>query len=174
MILFGGHIANWEIAGLAAAQYGLDIAQIYRAPNNPLIDRIVARLRGGGSELIPKGTIASRRAVAALRRGGHVSLLADQKLNEGIAVPFFGRPAMTAPALALLALRFGCAILPARVERLRGARFRLTLYPPLDMPRSGDRDGDVMTIMTAVNATLEAWISERPEQWFWVHSRWPD
>jgi KDO2-lipid IV(A) lauroyltransferase len=109
-----------------------------------------------------------------LRRGGHVSLLADQKLNEGIAVPFFGRPAMTAPALALLALRFGCAILPARVERLRGTRFRLTLYPPLDMPRSGDRDGDVMTIMTAVNATLEAWISERPEQWFWVHSRWPD
>src|SRR5204863_23216 len=114
----------------------------------------VARRRGGGSERIPKGTIASRRAVAALRRGGHVSLLADQKLNEGIAVPFFGRPAMTAPALALLALRFGCAILPARVERLRGARFRLTLYPPLDMPRSGDRDGDVMTIITAVNATL--------------------
>src|SRR5207248_1876737 len=77
VLRFGGHIGNWEIAGLAAAQYGLDIAQIYRAPNNPLIDRIVARLRGGGSELIPKGTIASRRAVAALRRGGHVSLLAD-------------------------------------------------------------------------------------------------
>jgi lauroyl/myristoyl acyltransferase len=28
--------------------------------------------------------------------------------------------------------------------------------------------------MTAVNATLEAWIRECPEQWFWVHSRWPD
>ncbi len=174
VILFGGHLANWEIAALAAAQYGLDIAQIYRAPNNPLIDRIVARLRGGGSELIPKGTIASRRAVAALRRGGHVSLLADQKLNEGLAVPFFGRPAMTAPALALLALRFDCTVLPARVERLRGARFRLTLYPPLDVPRTGDRDADLMAIMTAVNATLEAWIRERPEQWFWVHSRWPD
>ena len=173
VILFGGHLANWEIAALAAAQYGLDIAQIYRAPNNPLIDRIVARLRGGGSELIPKGTIASRRAVAALRRGGHVSLLADQKLNEGIAVPFFGRPAMTAPALALLALRFDCTVLPARVERLRGARFRLTLYPPLDVPRTGDRDADLMAIMTAVNATLEAWIRECPEQWFWVHSRWP-
>jgi KDO2-lipid IV(A) lauroyltransferase len=174
VILFGGHLGNWEIAALAAAQYGLDIAQIYRAPNNPLIDRIVARLRGGGSELIPKGTIASRRAVAALRRGGHVSLLADQKLNEGIAVPFFGRPAMTAPALALLAVRFDCTVLPARVERLRGARFRLTLYPPLDVPRTGDRDADLMAIMTAVNATLEAWIRECPEQWFWVHSRWPD
>src|SRR5947207_7378148 len=174
VILFGAHLGNWEIAALAAGQRGLDIAQIYRAANNPLIDRMIARLRGGKSELIPKGAVASRRAVAALRRGGHVSLLADQKLNEGIAVPFFGRTAMTAPPLALWALRFDCAVLPARVERLRGARFRLTLYPPLDMPRSGDRDGDVMTIMTAVNATLEAWISERPEQWFWVHSRWPD
>jgi KDO2-lipid IV(A) lauroyltransferase len=174
VILFGGHLANWEIAALAASQYGLDIAQIYRAPNNPLIDRIVARLRGGGSELIPKGVIASRRAVAALRRGGHVSLLADQKLNEGIAVPFFGRPAMTAPALALLALHFDCVVLPARVERLSGACFRLSLNPPLDVPRTGDRAADVMAMMTAVNAILEAWIRERPEQWFWVHSRWPD
>jgi Kdo2-lipid IVA lauroyltransferase/acyltransferase len=174
VILFGGHLGNWEIAALAAGEYGLDIAQIYRAANNPLIDRLIARLRGESGELIPKGAIASRRAVAALRRGGHVSLLADQKLNEGIAVPFFGRPAMTASALALLALRFDCAVLPARVERLHGAHFRLTLYPPLDLPRSGDRDADVAALMRMVNETLEGWIRERPEQWFWVHSRWPD
>ncbi|HYU12444.1 MAG TPA: lauroyl acyltransferase, partial [Stellaceae bacterium] len=174
VVMFGGHLANWEIAALAAGQHGLDIAQIYRAANNPLVDRMIARLRGGRGELIPKGAIASRRAVAALRRGGHVSLLADQKLNDGIAVPFFGRPAMTAPALALLALRFDCAVLPARVERLEGAHFRLTLCPPLELPRSGDREADVATVMRLVNATLEGWIRERPEQWFWVHSRWPD
>src|SRR5438128_4667633 len=174
VVMFGGHLANWEIAALAAGQYGLDIAQIYRAANNPLVDRMIARLRGGRGELIPKGAVASRRAVAALRRGGHVSLLADQKLNDGIAVPFFGCPAMTAPALALLALRFDCVVLPARVERLRGAHFRLTLYPPLEVARSGDREADVAALMRTVNATLESWIRERPEQWFWVHSRWPD
>src|SRR5213078_1078923 len=124
---------------------------IYRPANNPLIDRMIARLRGGNGELIPKGAIASRRAVGALRRGAHLSLLADQKLNDGIAVPFFGRPAMTAPALALLALRFDCAVLPARVERLQGAQFRLTLYPPLDLPRSGDREADVAALMGSVN-----------------------
>src|SRR5437763_11516766 len=174
VILFGGHLGNWEIAALAAGQRGLDIAQIYRPANNPLIDRMIARLRGGNGELIPKGAVASRRAVAALRRGGHVSLLADQKLNEGIALPFSGRPAMTASALALLALRFDCTVLPARVERLNGAHFRLTLYPPLELPHSGDRDADIAALMTAVNTTLEGWIRERPEQWFWVHSRWPD
>lgn len=179
VILFSGHLGNWEIAALAGGQYGIEIAQIYRAANNPLVDAMLARLRGRLGELIPKGAVASRRAVAVLRRGGHLSLLADQKLNDGIAVPFFGRDAMTAPALALLALRFDCDVLPVRVERLvehpkGGAHFRLTVYPPLTPPDSGDRDADTLALMTLVNRTLEAWIRERPEQWFWLHRRWPD
>jgi KDO2-lipid IV(A) lauroyltransferase len=174
VIIFGGHIGNWEIAALAAGQYGIDIAQIYRAANNPLVDRMIARFRGNGSEFIAKGTAGSRRALAALRRGAHLALLVDQKLNDGIAVPFFGRAAMTAPALATLALHFDCAVLPARVERLRGAHFRLTIGAPLPLPRSGNRAADVASLMSAVNYTLENWIRERPEQWFWVHRRWPD
>src|SRR6266550_2923148 len=75
VIVFGGHLGNWEIAALAAGQYGIDVAQIYRAANNPLVDRMIARFRGTGSEFIPKGAIASRRALAALRRGGHLTLL---------------------------------------------------------------------------------------------------
>ena len=85
-----------------------------------------------------------------------------------------GDPGIEAPALALLALRFDCAVLPARVERLDGAHFRLTLDPPLDLPRTGDRDPDVAASIRSVNATLEGWIHERSEQWFWVHSRSPD
>ena len=37
----------------------------------------------------------------------HAAMLVDQKMNDGIAVPFFGREAMTAPALAMLAIRPG-------------------------------------------------------------------
>jgi Kdo2-lipid IVA lauroyltransferase/acyltransferase len=174
VIIFGGHLGNWEVAALAAGQYGIDVAQIYRAANNKLVDRMIAGFRGTRSEFIPKGAVASRRALAALRRGAHLTLLVDQKLNDGIRVPFFGRPAMTAPALALLALHFDCAVVPARVERVSGAHFRLTLYPPLPLPKSGERAADVAALMTAVNLTLETWIRERPEQWFWLHRRWPD
>src|SRR5207302_10059234 len=174
VIIFGGHLGNWEIAALAAGQYGIDVAQIYRAANNTLVDRMIARFRGSDSEFIPKGRVASRRALAALKRGAHLTLLVDQKLNDGIAVPFFGRAAMTAPALALLALHFDCAVLPARVERLRGPHFRLTIYPPLPLSRSGDRHADVAAVMATVNRTLEGWIRDRPEQWFWLHRRWPD
>ena len=155
-------------------QHGISVAQIYRAGNNPLLDRMITRFRGDKGELIPKGRVAARRAIAALRRGTHLTLLADQKMNDGIPVPFFGRPAMTAPALAVLALRFDCDVLPARVERLDGAHFRLTVFPPLLVTRSGDFHADAAALMTRVNATLEEWIRDRPEQWLWVHRRWPD
>jgi KDO2-lipid IV(A) lauroyltransferase len=174
MIIFSGHIANWEIALLAAVQYGITVAQIYRAANNPLVDRMIARFRGDAGELIPKGAVAARRAIATLRRGAHLTMLADQKMNDGIPVPFFGRPAMTAPALAALALRFDCDVLPARVERLDGAHFRLTIFPPLPLARTGDSHTDAAALMAQVNAILEMWIRDRPEQWFWVHQRWPD
>jgi Kdo2-lipid IVA lauroyltransferase/acyltransferase len=174
IIFFSGHIANWEIAMLAGVQYGIPLAQIYRASNNPLLDRMILRFRGDRGELIPKGPVAARRAIAGLRRGTHLTLLADQKMNDGIPVPFFGRPAMTAPALAVLALRFQCDVLPARVERLAGARFRLTVFPPLPLPRSGEPHADTAALMARVNATLESWVRDRPEQWLWVHRRWPD
>jgi KDO2-lipid IV(A) lauroyltransferase len=60
------------------------------------------------------------------------------------------------------------------MERTTGCRFRLSFYPALEPPASGDRHADVMTVMTRLNAMLEAWIRERPAEWLWVHNRWPD
>ena len=174
MIIFSGHIANWEIGMLAAVQYGISVAQIFRAANNPFVDRMITRFRGIGGELIPKGTVAARRAISVLHRGAHLTMLADQKMNDGIPVLFFGRSAMTSSALAALALRFDCDVLPARVERLGGARFRLTVFPPLPLPRSGDHHADVAALMTQVNRILEEWIRDSPGEWFWLHRRWLD
>jgi KDO2-lipid IV(A) lauroyltransferase len=175
LIFVSAHFANWEVASLAATQRGLAVAQIYRAANNPLVDRLIGRFRGVvGSELIPKGSVAARRAIEALREGRHLAALVDQKMNDGIPVPFFGRDAMTAPAIAQLALRFDCAIIPARVERLHGAHFRLTVFPPVEIERTGDRHADTLALMTRVNAVIESWIRARPDLWFWLHRRWPD
>ena len=174
-ILFSAHYGNWEVAALAAAQAGLAVAQIYRAPNNPLIDRLIMAARGrDGGLFIPKGHSAARRLVEAIANGHALTMLVDQKMNDGIAVPFFGRDAMTAPALGRLARRFDCTIVPVRVERRGGAHFRLICEPPLPVPRSADPHADVLALMTAVNATIERWIRADPAQWFWLHRRWPE
>ena len=73
---------------LAGAQHGILAAQIYRAANHPLMDRMLARFRGNQGAFIPKDAVAARRAIKALRRDTHLGLLADQKMNDGIPVPF--------------------------------------------------------------------------------------
>jgi KDO2-lipid IV(A) lauroyltransferase len=175
LIFFSGHFGNWEVASVAVRQHGVELLQVYRSSNNPDVEAIMRQLRQSlGVEPVRKGPAGARRIVAALRHGQNLALLIDQKLNDGIAVPFFGRVAMTAPALAELALRYDCPVLPTRVDRLHGARFRVTIFSALDFTRSDDRPADVRAAMTEVNRCLEQWIRERPGQWFWLHRRWPE
>jgi KDO2-lipid IV(A) lauroyltransferase len=174
-IFFSAHYGNWEIAVRTASQVGFEVTGVYRAPNNPIVDRFMLWARGAeGGELVPKGDIAAKAAFGALRQGRALCMLVDQKMNDGIPVPFFGRDAMTAPALAVLALRYDCAVVPIRMERLKGARFRMTSEPPLALPKTGNTEADRRALMTQVNAVVERWVRERPEQWLWLHRRWPD
>lgn len=174
-IFFSGHIGNWEIAALTLEQGGIPATVVYRAANNPIVDRMISRIRGAVMQhLVPKGHDGTRELVRTLGAGKHVALLVDQKLNTGIPVPFFGRDAMTAPAVATFALRYDCPVWPIRVERLDGATFRVTAYPKLAMPEEGTREERIRAITIAINQVLEDWIRERPEQWLWLHRRWPD
>jgi KDO2-lipid IV(A) lauroyltransferase len=174
-IFFSAHIANWEILSLGATQYGLPLDRVYRAANNRLVEWLYRRGRAVvEGALIPKGAEGARQLLKSLRNGNHLGILVDQKMNDGIPVKFFGRDAMTAPALAELALRFDCPVVPARVVRLPGARFRFEVDPPLEFTPTGDRHADVATLMAMVNDRLEAWIRATPEQWLWLHNRWPD
>jgi KDO2-lipid IV(A) lauroyltransferase len=176
-LLFAGHLANWEVLQPVAASFGIRLAGFYRAASNPLVDRMIRGLRtdaGGGETLMfAKGAAGARAAMAHLLGGGKLGMLVDQKMNDGIAVPFFGRDAMTAPAAAAFALRFRCPIVPVCVQRLGPMRFRIVVSPPLALPDSGDRAADIAALMIEVNATLERWIRARPAEWLWLHRRWP-
>ncbi len=174
-VCFSAHLGNWEVASLAGTQRGLPLDQVYRAANNPLVEKLYSFARRPvGGEKIPKGAKGARKLLASLKSGRHVAMLVDQKLNDGIPVPFFGRDAMTPPALASLALRFDCPVIPVRVVRLDGPRFRVTVEPPMTAVKTNDQQADVLALMTRVNAKIEGWIREYPEQWLWVHKRWPD
>lgn len=173
-IFFTAHLANWEVPALTVDRRGLPIHLIYRAPSNRLNDALFRFRQPGSGELIPKGSPGAKQALRLLKGGGHLGIVMDQKMNDGIAVPFFGRDAMTAPALAQFALKFDCPVVPVRAERLEGARFRITHFPPMEITRTGDRQADIAAIIARVNATIEEWVRQRPEQWLWLHNRWPD
>lgn len=176
-IFFSGHISNWELLPPVVAAFGMPLSSMFRPAANPVIDTLIAELRraaiGADLPMFPKGAAGGRAALAHMARGGFLGILMDQKLNDGIAVDFFGQPAMTAPALAALALRFRCPVIPGHAQRIAPARLRFVVDPPLELPDTGDRAADIAALTREVNATLERWIRARPESWLWLHRRWP-
>ena len=173
-LMLSGHFANWEIMGIAASRFGLDGAIVYRPPNNPYVDRFIAQARGkkGYADQISKHN-GAKRIFSFLRAGRAILLLADQKTNEGIAAPFFGRDAMTTPVPAMLALKLNVPIVFASNKRLGGARFRVTMYPPLEFTPTGDYRADIKAMTAAINLRLEDMVRADPSQWLWIHRRWP-
>ncbi len=174
-IFFGAHFGSFDLATLLATRRNIDITIIYRRANNLLAEKLIQswRTRCGGT-WAPKGRQGSVLVLKALARRGAVAVLADQRYKQGVAVPFFGRDAMTAPALAEIALDRGIPLIPIRVLREPRAHFHVHLFRPLEIVRTGDRERDVHALLCKVNGTFEEWIREHPEQWLWLHRRWDD
>lgn len=174
-IFFSGHIANWEIYGPMALKHDVRLNLLYRKPNNPWVDGLLRYARGGDTVgHVAKSERGAREMLSLLKQKSALAILMDQKLTGGVSVPFFGRDAQTASALALFALKFDCPIIPGVAERLPGARFRVRLYPPLTITKTGDQEADVRRILLEVNGWLEQWIRARPAEWLWLHKRWPN
>lgn len=167
-IYASAHLANWEIAPLASHLRGLPMTLIYRRINNPLVDRMIHRIRSRHcAGLYPKGRRGAAEVLRALKAEKPLGMLVDQKMNDGIEVPFFGLPAMSAPATAELAQRYHVPIVMVRVVRESGASFRLELEEIAVAPEESAAE-----IMQRIHRQLESWISEFPEQWLWIHRRW--
>lgn len=47
------------------------------------------------------------------------------------------------------------------------------ITPPLKVPKIGTPQEKTIALLTQMNQHIEAWIRDHPEQWFWVHRRWP-
>jgi tetraacyldisaccharide 4'-kinase len=174
VVAISGHFANWELIPLAAHLNGINGAGIYRAPNNPFMDDwlVKERIAHTFPSQIPKGPEGGRLIIKAVKAGMDVAMLIDQKMNEGIAVPFFGYPAMTAPAAATLSIRYNMPIIPLRLERVEGTKFRLYVDEPPEIPRTGDLNADIETLCIWLNDYLERAIRKNPGQWLWLHQRW--
>lgn len=172
--LVSAHYGNWEALLRVAQLRGLDLTFVRREANNPGAEKVLRSMGHWRGRSIAKGSRGGREMLRALSNNERLFLLIDQKMNDGIAVPFFGRDAMTAPAVGRLALAYQCPVVMARVERLEGARFRVTAYPPLKFALTGDKEADTLAIMKQLNEVVEGWIRERPDQWLWLHNRWPD
>lgn len=171
------HQANWDFVIRKINFLYPKFSIIYRKANNPYFDQKILqeRITSTGISMIAKGTIGSKDIINAIKTKASIAMLIDQKMNDGIEVPFFDLPAMTAPAIARLHLKYKYPIIPAQIVRKgKTSNFEIILHPPLQYSPTNDIDQDCYNIMLQINKMLEDWIRQYPGQWFWFHNRWKD
>lgn len=174
-ILFGGHIGNWELGACFVPElYGHELDITYRAPNNPFVDGLLMKCRQINERIgmHAKSRTAGKAIIGALKDKRSVGVLIDQKYNEGVAVPFFGEPAMTNPIFVQLAQKYKCPFIPARCERLENGRFEIELYEPIALFDENDNPRAVEEVLSDAHTHMERWIKQAPAQWLWLHRRW--
>ena len=119
---------------------------------------------------------AARAVIRALRDGCAVGMPLDQNTSreEGIFVPFFGRPACTRDAVARLAMRTGAPVVPGFLYRAADGVGRVARFSPaLEMlPAGDDSKAAVAENTRRMTAAIEDAIRAAPDHWSWIHRRW--
>jgi KDO2-lipid IV(A) lauroyltransferase len=105
VILVTGHFGNWEMMGYSMAAMGFPPTAVARPLDNPYLnDHILALRQRTGLKILFKEGMTDE-AMADLRRGRPLGLIADQDAGRrGFFVDFFGRPASTYKSIGLWAM----------------------------------------------------------------------
>lgn len=174
LLIVTGHFGNWELAGYALALLGFPAHAVARPLDNPYLDAFLRRFRErtGQRVLSKKGDFDRMRQILA--DGGVLATLADQDAGpRGLFVDYFGRPASTHKAIALLALEHKVPIVVAGTPRTaRPAGHEIVLEDEVLPEEFEGRPDAVREITQRFTTGLERLVRRAPEQYFWLHRRW--
>jgi len=167
VILFTGHFTTLEIAAHLLAIH-VPFHAMYRPLRNSLADSVVLRARCRRSPRVyARDDI--RAMIRSLGEGAAVWYAMDQDQGGAHSVfsPFFGVPAATITTTTRLARITGAAVVPYWPVRLPDGRYRIRIFPALEDFPGSDPSQDT----DRINAMLEGWVREVPDQYLWVHRR---
>ena len=172
------HSANWEHAGVWAANQGMRLTAVAeRLRPEGLYQRFVAYREALGLEILPTrgpdratvDTLAQR-----LDDGGVVALLADRDLStRGVPVTFFGHPTRMPAGPALLAIRTGRPLIAVSLWfGPDGTHAKLT--GPLPVPPTGSLSERVGVLTQRLADEFATGIAAHPEDWHMLSRLWLD
>jgi len=174
VIVVTAHLGAWELLPVASALQGDPIHVVVRTMDNATLDRAITALRTRGGNGVIRKQDLMRAGLRLLKAGATLGILIDQNIaaREGVFVDFFGRPACTTYAPALLALRTGAAVIPATILREGPGRHVVVVEKPIELHRSGNLREDLQENTARFTRAIEAFVRRSPAEWFWVHRRW--
>ncbi|MCK8827320.1 lysophospholipid acyltransferase family protein [Natroniella acetigena] len=173
VILFTGHLGNWEILGMYFAALGYPLNALAKNQKNNIFNRELLKIRTSrGANVFDIGTKGVARAYKSLLKGELLLILGDQDAREtGIFVDFFGQPASTPQGPVVLAKKAGSAILPVYLVREGLNQYRLIIEEPMYVSQEADEQ-ELKEKLQQLTSSLEGMIREYPKQWGWFYKRW--
>jgi Kdo2-lipid IVA lauroyltransferase/acyltransferase len=177
-IALTAHLGNWEAALRLLDLFGAPVHVVMHVDRANAAERSLMGLReSGGVRVINFGESPSSvlGARAALARNEILAMQGDRSLGERtIPVTLFGGRFPVPLGPFLLAYLCDAPLLPCFVLQQGFWRWRLVVGPPIQFPRTGERDTDLAAGAAAYAALLESVVRRHPDQWFNFFDMWPD
>ncbi len=174
VLLVSGHFGNWEMGSYNLGLTGFSTYAVARPLDNRFVDEFLVRFRRktGQKLLSKKGDLDRMESILAA--GGKLAVLADQDAGpRGLFVDFFGRPASTHKAIALLAVSHSAPIVVIGARKVGELMRYQHAIEDVILPEEYARRPDAVRAITQrYSAALERLIGSAPEQYFWLHRRW--
>jgi KDO2-lipid IV(A) lauroyltransferase len=174
-IAITGHIGNWELLAAYVAYRGIPLAAIAKRQDDPRVNRLLTDFRTdyGVQVILRESSGSAREILRALKQGAILALHLDLDTRvPSVSVPFFGRLTRTPAAAAVLAVRRDIPAVPAFIQRRPEGGHHVTIMAPIQPPKSGDRQADVLALTRHFSQILEDRIRRQPAEWNWWHRRW--
>ncbi len=171
-IFVSGHFANYELMSMELTKLNLKLATIYRPLNNIFLNSFMVYLRKKFvcKNQIKKGLNGVKEAIRYMEKNFSIALMVDQRLTEGIKVPFFNQLASTTTLPAQLAIRFKCNIIPIYISRSVDNKFKMEIMEPIKI--NSKEKNEKVEITKKINKLIEGLILRDPSQWILTHNRW--
>jgi lauroyl/myristoyl acyltransferase len=186
-VIAGGHLATFELHAAAFAWKGYQTGLIIPGETRPgrvsgFAQKRIARFRDRRrQETLAYSAIytggALQQAVNLLKQGGIVVLGVDYPpAQESQSCSFLGQSQPVPSGAARMAIEAGAPVFLAQLERIRFGQNRLTLTP-VTMPRSDDREADILALAQTLAKGYEHYVRANPAQWAWLMwlrlGQWP-
>ena len=170
IVFVSGHFNNFELMAMQIEKSGIDLATIYRPLNNPYLNKTMEeiRIKYICKKQIKKGRAGTREIIKNLNKGTSIALMIDQRVREGVKVPFFKHLATTTSIPAQLIKKYNCDLVPIYIERDKLNHFKMYVSEPIKI----NKNKNISEITAHLNKILEKMIRKNIDQWIWTHDRW--
>jgi KDO2-lipid IV(A) lauroyltransferase len=174
-IIVTAHFGNWELAGFMLGGLGFRSHAIARTLDNPFVDHFLrVKFREKTLQRVLSKDGDWDRIQQVLADGGLLATLGDQDAGQrGLFVDFFGQPASTHKAVALLALGHRAPLIVTGTAKIGWPMRYAIVVEDIIWPEEYQGQADAVRQMTQRFTTaIERLARHYPEQYFWLHRRW--